>query len=675
VQKKISDFTYFRGTIQITGVVTAPPGGYGAYVVSALPFGGDTNAVSALLNPINCMQVDHFVMVNIASSKNFVFQLPWVDNIDFGEISDALRSWKIYVTCLKSLQTSIPGGTNGGIIQFYVNLMDDLEMVVPHFQSRKIKANKALKELAPGLHEKIGEGKGSALVGKVSGFLESVEKVPVIGAFVQPVAAAGRVVEGILDFFGFTRESQEVAPMPVTFRSVSNIARTDGPDSSDIAALTIGNSLTIDPLARGFSSEDPLACPAFFDRWTLVKMVNWMPGNYAGEVLTSVLVSPSYCIGESLGPGPGVYLTPAGYYGLTFEYWRGTMEYRIVIPTSKLHRGVLQFIWVPFNSSPDNEVTNTSMNIVFDVSTSQYIDLTIGFANKKPYLQNRLITEEMVILPLGASNGYLSIKVVNPLMAQDSLAGTNICIFAKAGKDMDFAMLRDELIYIDGAGDPSRYEIKTSLVLQSGALGDDEEEDKTSTVLVPKADPYPSADLLFGERIASIRALLQKPCNIDSRIIDQMCYFPPLFYTPGATIDAYFTYTGYFRACFVGMAASECFKIFPNAGCWLGAYPRILLGGTNINRIGALSPMTYCGQNLGAEFRIPYYGETKYLRGCDNLPNDVGRNNAIVMQNTSVDNVTTVMYHSCGPDIGATMFRQIPTVCFNSIPLGSNLWF
>ncbi|APG76773.1 hypothetical protein [Beihai picorna-like virus 57] len=672
IADKLNNYTYIRGTIQVIAVVTVPGGAYGRYAISALPNAGPkdpTLEISHGLHPENCLQVDHYGLIDGAEAESVVLQLPFAWAYDFGT-TDGINSapvdamWTISTTCLQPLSTGVTGGLTTGYVKFYANLLDDFEITVPNFQSKKkhqLVANDAMRTHAPKVHAMIGEGKGSAIAGQIATVAEAATKVPVIGAMAATVGQVARGAEMVLDWFGFTRTSEEKAPMPITQRSVTNVAHVDGADSGDTAALSFMNEISIDPRLSGFAGDDCLANADLFQRWTRVASFTWSTDDVPETNLFGMPVSPSYAV-ENAG---SIHMTTAGYYGLPFEYWRGDMEYKVMIPVSKFHRGALQILWISDDNLPGFDVTNAALNLIHEVSSGQDIEFTVGYARERPYLHNRLITAQVPIVPYGvAANGFLVFRIINPLTAQSIATSTTVTIFARA-KNMDFTVPRDTLLYTDGV-DPVEQDISTTLVLQ-GALGDDGGvKEEPPFPLVPPSGPFPGDSLYFGESIQSVRALLQKPSRLPEILVAGQEILRSPYLPPVDGNDTVWTWQGHYAPLFLGLAYSERYKIYPKNDSWIGM-SRTTYSAAAPATTSTLAPMTFCGPNFGAEFNIPYYTPEKFRLTRDLDAPAYG--DSVVRLNVygrSATAVAVVPYYSYGPDIRATCFRQVPAVSFRT---------
>jgi len=417
----------------------------------------------------------------------------------------------------------------------------------------------------------------------------------------------------------------------------------------------------------------------------------WGTGDASGIVLLTVPVGP-LALNMSYGTGfQTADILPVGYYGLPFSYWRGDMEFLIVVPVSKLHRGSLQIVWVPLDSSPTSEVTNSSINHIFDVSEPRDHIFKVGYARDAPCLDNLLypLAGAGGPLPIGAYNGMLSVKIVNPLVAQTDAADTIIHVFARGGENMTFGVPRDIIQVNRDLETPSQCIFRTMVTLQgdqNGALGDGESLVPVTVDLVKSGGAYPAADILWGENTPSIRALLQKPSLLGVVTFSEsasLCV-PRMLQPPKLSdwvVENPLTWATYYSMPFLGFACSERFKILPSRPAWAGACAQHCISNAGrlaaLGVLGATMPLTYCGPNMGAEFTVPYYDDKKFR------PIGVGQPQIFLTEFTSLTvrtqdgDIEALVYYSFGPDIRATCFRQVPRVVFHNTQSGDALpgWF
>lgn len=695
IADKVASYTYIRGTIQLTFVTAVPGNCYGSYVISALPQGGANpdgfQQIAPSLFPHNCMQVDHFSRLDCANSENMVLQLPFLWQYDYADLTSGgpQTSWLVCLTCLSPLQTAIAGGVASGQIQVYANLLDDYQLSVPHFQghhrSGALRHTPSMATMAPHLAASLPkpEGQVSKVADKVAGVASKLEGVPIIGEYAHAATKAAHAVSKVASWFGFTREDDEKEPIPVTMRSVTNVAHVDGVDVSDKASLTIGNTISIDPTLMGVSNQaDCLSTADLFNRWTAIEQISWSPTAAAGSTLGTVYVSPSYCNGGNSSTYAAINMTTSGYFGLPFQYWRGDMEYLIVAPVSKLHRGTLQIYWVPFGSTPSSTVTNTTLNLIYDVSAGGEKQFTIGYARDLPFLKNWIIPTVTAIVPVGTTNGQFVLRVVNPLQSQNSTASVTITVFARAKANMEFAVPRT-VINVTTTGGQQLVPLNDSIQYQ-GASGDEDAHEAQVQALVADSADYPADEILFGEKIESVRPLLQKFSKIYSAIPTANNLKIAIFGENRYSFDLAlypWTFAMHYRNLYQGLAASERYKFITGGDMWIGGQS---YGGElsiNTQYVNDVSPMTFCGQNRGAEIVIPYYSPAKFYWAALYPHGNTSQYKTNILWMFGVDGkvptVPVTIYHAFGSDIRVTCFRQVPQVNLSYNTLGTTFptWF
>lgn len=660
VAEKTKNFAYIRGTIEVLAVVTAPGNCYGSYVISAIPSGfmnNDNTAytdpqVSASLLPENCMQVDHFCRVDLAACENVVLQLPFLWPYDYADLSTSgpMTSWTIAVTCLAPIATAIPGGNPLGRIEFFARLLDDSDMVVPRFQGQRkghIRPTATTKAHAPALH------KAASAVRKAEEVADVLSKVPVIGPYAAVASKAAKGISKVASFFGFSRDGDESHPMPIAMRSVTNIAHCDGDDASDSVSLLMGNAISPSPTIACGSDVDVLSTASLFDRYTLIGSFTWSDSDARETTLYSFPVTPSYVNGTAAR----FVMTTAGWFGMPFEYWRGDMQYLIVLPVSKLHRGAYQVAWVPVGSSVSGPIANITMNEIVDVAAGGDHEFSVGYARDRPVSEN-IIMRASTIQNYGYTNGRIVIRVVNPLSSQVTPSSVTGFVFAKAGANMEFSVPRTEWMW-PGDVEPEWHPMQERIAFQ-GALGDEDPSVEEEHVLVPSSGAYPMDEILAGERILSVRSLLQRPMSISPFEVNGLRLQPFMGEVP--TTNGAFTFTGWYHPAFVGFATSERLKVLTDANvkAMCARYrPHAAIVYTYVPGFWSV---TYTGSNQGAEFSLPYYSERKYY-GANaqwKLVANSPMRSSILRVGTTTSNVD--YYYSWGPDIRCAGFRQVPAM-------------
>jgi hypothetical protein len=331
------------------------------------------------------------------------------------------------------------------------------------------------------------------------------------------------------------------------------------------------------------------------------------------------------------------------------------------------------------------------MNVIHDLSCGHDLQLYVGYARERPLLDSYPLHYTNAIVPYAsACNGFLEVKVVNPLQAQTATTTVNIGVFARS-KGMEFYGPRDNFPFHDGAGNPVDVDLSSQVVLQCGRCPlDDDESSVSSTdssdfmeyqgalgdeagacvpvehILVPSPGDFPADRLYFGEKFESVRALMQKPCFYYTNAALTMSNpsnFPILL---GVDPNRRWTWYTHYSLLTVGLAASERWKVLAHLPTDWIAISKCYSFVNNSNP-GVMAPVCCPGDGKGVEVNVPYSCPRKYIP-----TNGYGRSGggtviAVGPASPGV-NTSALMYHCLGPDIRATGFRQVPTVAYRATP-------
>jgi len=657
VADKLKNFKLLRGTLRLTAMFTFPANCFGSYVVSAIPT-ASTRLTDMAITPLyypNCCQVDRFARVDCAASQNVILDLPWFWPSDYARVSEiqglSHMPWGVHINCLAPINTAVQGGTAYGHVAIYANVVDDFILTIPRYQ----------------LRYQLKFSEGAEIVSTATGLMGSL---PIIGPFAKAISGIAGGVSSIAAMFGFTRENFS-PPHTGAFYSISNNATVDSQDPVLTAGLLEGNAISIDPRIQSETDVDQASFESLFSRWTIVKEFEWAPDDESGDILGNVPVSPFLAYEDANYP-ERIHLTTAGYVGFPFRYWRGDMEYAVVIPVSKMHRGTLQVFWTSTSDtvvSQGTDPTNISPNIIYDVSAGRDMKLTVGYSNPEPMLRSCIINSDTVGTLTGISMGILHFRVVNPLRSQLGVTQTpvKVIIFARAKPNMRFGLLRDTIPLKDNeiTGQVMEYARSTRIRYQAGATGDEDVEGNLSYTLLDESGPYPVTEILMGEEVLSARALMQKPStlNYDSLTDENTLLVIPrngnVFGPTSVPLTAYTPFAAHYRLLFAAVSGSEKVFVNTNQGTNVYAYREPSPG--SVPPRNPLGPLTYSGPQRGAQFLIPNYQQFKFSCGRSPLNWFEGAiNMKFVMSSGAMS--TPNAFWCYGPDLRVTNFYQVPAM-------------
>lgn len=690
VADKLANFTYIRGSMVVSGVLKAPPLAAGLVIVSFVPSYEPTSWTP--VNPVISTVLPH-VVVDLSTSSDFEMTLPWIVSSDWGNLSDKLYEtyWTVQIRCISPMISGIPDGCASAQLTLFVRPGADFMlsgadyqsgrahprapsrpavvpevMATPAFNAAKPRQPGGGVKPAPSAQVAVNDYSVSQIGMKPSEALAKIGKVglglsviPVIGEVAGAIGAAATVASSWASWFGFTRESVVREPAPVLIASSQNVVNCDGDDHSQMAALFANNALNMDPGINGtLSSIDETSLAFINSRYSLIGGFQYVVGDSAPQ---DHLIPVTPCLG-AFGVGDTTFVSStAGYNSGKFAYWRGDVDFLFYPVMSAVHSGSLQFIWQPFprSASVPVDMTNLSLNTIVELGPAQPIKIRVGYNNDNPMCATDFyaLDTPLTLADRNTLNGYLRVRALNPITG--SVCGQNIdvLVFVAAADNMEFAV-PTEIVLIEGDPIVWGQGIDISNMLQSATVGSGG-QNMVSVDLVPSTGEYPVADILAGEHVKSIRALISKP---------SVCWdLAPL--EAGPTIPHYHgpfrandpcNYFNYFGSQFLAFAGGVRYKTLVDAGFAVGvptaitAVPSIQhqLGTQASLPTGQFNP-TVNSLLYANEVCVPYYHNEKwtpaYKQGAlfDEITWDI----------TTPFQLRLATYKSAGPDARLTFFR------------------
>lgn len=711
IARKIADYLYIRGTLEVEVVVNVPAGTFGRYYVAAVPNGSSNFAFTGgtIGLPFEAVECVPHVAIDVASSTRGKLVLPWINWNDYADIRDLTTPsglegmYEMRVYCYHPITQGNGATTPDGTISFYARCQSDVELIIPYQQGKKEPSlvTRGRDQINRTVQRATGGLKASQISGAIATASGALSGIPLIGALATPLAAGAAAVTSVLDWFGFTRSTGQKPPLPVVQRPFSNVATADGVDTSELCALSVGNSISVDPRIGGGDGSDAASFAYLTQHYVLVAYTAWTTSDAKGAVLDYYPVSPYFTLADT---NAGAVFPLAGYLGLPFSYWRADMEYKVVIPVSKFHRGALQLSWTRQNVSAADP-TNNQYNHIFDVTAGKEWEFTVGYADPTPMLEAWPHAFSDSIYSSAGCNGTLRIGVVNPLEAPSATAGTTIFLYARAKPGFQVGAPRTTW---PGTTDLEAHPIDdfaSSVYLQGGALGDDVVE-VDRVVLVPPAASFPLKEVCMGENVESARMLVQKfshdvgasrvfgSAGYNTVILNHIPMYPStsqhLNYSPAAPASApdpiCFNWFSWYAALFVGVASSTRYKII-NAGADpmpFALYAANTNLGINVSAatfagsFGAVSAVWPPRQAEGLEVTVPYYHNHKYLPtyGITSAagvltgaaPGRVDVLNAPpIVSGTATPTPAIALYIAAGPDVRFHTFRCPKRVYYSAL--------
>jgi len=691
ITPKLRNFNFIRGSFIVSGKFIAPPLSSGLIVVTFLPTYEGNNTAPVTLQ--DCLILPH-VVIDCSTSSDFEMTLPWIVTSNWGNLTDNVYEgyWQMYTRVLTGAKTSIPDGCATTCLQIYGRPGDDFQLSGAQFQSGRLKsaphaatqrksfnAAKPTVKASGGAVAKIQDVqqsvnttmketvgmKGSEFLSGVSKFTAMGAGIPVIGGALAGISAASKFAGTIADWFGFTRETAVAQVTDSRVRTTGNLMHADGQDFSDVSSIFSSNRLSIDPAINGALSEVDESSLAFIGgRFSHIGTLEYTVGA-TGFQDAFIPVTP--CLG-AFDVGGAFSPTCLGYQAARFTYWRGDMKYLFYPVLSPIHRGSLQFIWqpIPTDTAVTSDLTNVSVNSIVDVGAAQPIEVSIGYNNDMPLCFTDFYTLDT---PMSEDdyftlNGYLRVRAIVPFTGSVCGEVIQIHVFAACGENMQLALPTDQAV-IEGEIRTWGEDLFPVAHYQSGTVGADGQQ-LIAVQLVPSSGDYPIDELLVGEKILSLRALMQKPSMVFWGV-PELPYHdsgPRLHipHSPQWTLGPDIDYLSYFGSQFLSFAGGIRYKmqiIRAQSNGGVSSY-HLTPGICNAMTAGFAMPTSQINPSmnddmLGVESLVPYAHSELWVPSETVLVYDALVWDAEMDQ---ADRWTSFrMYRSAGPDMRLTFYR------------------
>jgi hypothetical protein len=279
--------------------------------------------------------------------------------------------------------------------------------------------------------------------------LGALSVIPYIG----PAAKASSMIASglgmLASLFGFSYPTMNNEPMRVKDYPYSNGAQCIGYDTGLRVTLDPKQELTIDGSVVS-SDMDEMTIKYICERESLLAVFTWDPDNIAlGANIFECPVTPYLYATVPIGADLAVQPTTLAYAAQPFEYWRGSITFRLEIVCNHFHRGKLAILWEP--NIHQQALISAELDInkqytkVIDIQETQDVSFTVNWARSKAWLHAPTTFPEVGFLPVDTSdyesfsNGYLSIVPFNTLQSPDG-SSISINVYVSSS-DMNFNQL------------------------------------------------------------------------------------------------------------------------------------------------------------------------------------------------------------------------------------------
>lgn len=517
VADKVRGYYGFRATLVFTLQVNAERFQQGRYMLTWVPLGGArissgapglywNNAHSSTIVQrsqlprvefdLNCDTTAE-LRIPFASSLDYYPLAAMTDPNQFGSFG-VLRLFPYYA--LESV-----AGPNTASYTLWGHF-EDVELIgaaMPqdlqfqsNFQSKTTRKNKSIAEA-----ESVGVGPISSMAFKVSRAAKFFNPVPLLGNYSDSLAWASDIVGNAASVFGWSAPANMAPVTQVARRALPFATNVNKVDNSSPLSLDTTNQVEVMP-GFGGTNSDELDIPTFVGRPFYNYGFSFPKLATAGANLKTWNVCPMDDISSRTVGGITLFdMGPCQYMCYKFTYWRGSMKYKFKVVKTEFHSGRISVTFTPF-ASKTVQVLYNSLGVDFvqrdiiDIREHSEFEITVPYISTTPYRPTDILQQ-------GFSMGVMSIDVVDPLIAPDTVpSDIRFLVEMSMCEDAEFAGVPNGLFVPAG-------EIEFQSAFQS--------QNQTCSILsktigntTPGVCQIDTAKAAVGEKITNLRLLLKK---------------------------------------------------------------------------------------------------------------------------------------------------------------------
>lgn len=329
---------------------------------------------------------------------------------------------------------------------------------------------------------------GNKFNGPISGPSAAIAKgfkefanIPLLSSYATPISWIADRVSNVASIFGWSKPLQ--GDSTIKFQQLCAPGHSNVDGDSDARALSFNMKPGVVKL-DGFSgtSYDEMDFSYIVRKTAWFKTDTWNNSQVSGTVISTISVTPK----QELLIGGAYHYQPVAFVSRFFNFWRGSLVYRLKLVRTEFHSGRLQIAFFP----GDVIATNTGNaayvhRTIIDVREKSEVEFIVPFINNSPWK--------------ATSIGTILVTVVDPLVAPATVSNSVTLLWEiSGGEDIEFAS-------------PSILSslTPTLFVPQSGL----NEARLIETVLGSssvEANPIISTSVSIGEKITSFRSFLKR---------------------------------------------------------------------------------------------------------------------------------------------------------------------
>lgn len=447
VQSKLANFTLFRADICVRVVLNTTPFQAGKLLCYFSPLGGVVGERGTLNNHIQAKTCFPHAILDAGVGNIVELRIPYVNPYNHYRLTNDLNEMgTVYLTVLNPLRSASAVVLFAKVFAWFENIDLGVPTAAPFsVPSMVAQSGRMRAQVNTEMEDKTKSGLLSDVTSKFSTFSRSAEGLPLVGKAFEPLTWMSNAMAQTLDSFGFCKPTsvQTVSK----YVNIPSNAYTNGEGVDEGTTLSVMPTNSLQPRTDVFGSTvDEMDIKYIASRLSLQNSFQWQTSGLPEAQLYQWYVSPMiFPSKQTTTPSVQTYYEPTmvGFLSSGFEWWRGSMKYKVQVAKTGYHSGRLRIMYVPAGTvsspTPISYDADLCYNWILDLRTSSEIEFEIPFTSVVPWLQADIPSGSATSL-LRTTCGIVAIEILNPLVAPTTVADTvDVNVWVAGGSDFELA--------------------------------------------------------------------------------------------------------------------------------------------------------------------------------------------------------------------------------------------
>lgn len=321
----------------------------------------------------------------------------------------------------------------------------------------------------------------SATMAMSRGFKE-FSQIPYLSSYAKSISWVLERVSKTASIFGFSKPLQGDSLTKMNLLNAPSHSTMDGDsDARAISLLSKPGTVQVDGLFGTHYDEMDFSYIVRKSAW--FQTGSWNTSQTVGN-LYSIPVRPSIGI---YGVGGAAHFTPLTFVTDMFQDWRGSLVFTFKLVKTEFHSGRLSFAFYPTDAISTYTADPYYVNrVIVDIRDTTEVVLTVPYISRTPWQY------------VGDHTGYLSIDIVDPLVAPATVSSSIIILTEVAGGD-DFEVAI-----------PGRFDYNITTIVPQSGLVETAIVRKTIGSSSVDASPVVATATCIGDKTSNFRAYLKR---------------------------------------------------------------------------------------------------------------------------------------------------------------------